>query len=152
MMGSDESHFNVSVGSDGQSHKTVSTNNNLFEEKGEPKRGPSTYQPNALPLGKTGSHRQSTCGWLCVYRYSVFTGGCTFGGVSVLCVYWKMYVWWSLCTLCLLEDASLVDLVYLAFTRGSHFGRGSVLCVYWRWVFGGVSVPCIYWRQYLRWG
>ena len=25
-MGSDESHFNVSVGSDGQSHKTVSTN------------------------------------------------------------------------------------------------------------------------------
>ena len=28
-MGSDESHFNVSVGSDGQSHKTVSTNHNL---------------------------------------------------------------------------------------------------------------------------
>ena len=25
-MGSDESHFNVSVGSDGQNHKTVSTN------------------------------------------------------------------------------------------------------------------------------
>ena len=37
-MGSDESHFNVSVGSDGQSYKTVSTNHNLFEEKGEPKR------------------------------------------------------------------------------------------------------------------
>ena len=36
-MGSDESHFNVSVGSDGQSHKTVSTNHNLSEEKGEPK-------------------------------------------------------------------------------------------------------------------
>ena len=34
-VGSDESHFNVSVGSDGQSHKTVSTNHNLFEEKGE---------------------------------------------------------------------------------------------------------------------
>ena len=29
-MGSDESHFNVSVGSDGQNHKTVSTNHNLF--------------------------------------------------------------------------------------------------------------------------
>ena len=29
-MGSDESHFNVPVGSDGQSHKTVSTNHNLF--------------------------------------------------------------------------------------------------------------------------
>ena len=37
-MGSDESHFNVLVGSDGQSHKTVSTNHNLFEEKGEPKQ------------------------------------------------------------------------------------------------------------------
>ena len=37
-MDSDESHFNVSVGNDGQSHKTVSTNHNLFEEKGEPKR------------------------------------------------------------------------------------------------------------------
>ena len=31
-MGSDESHFNVSIGSDGQSHKTVSTNHNPFEE------------------------------------------------------------------------------------------------------------------------
>ena len=37
-MGSDESHFNVSVGSDGQSHKAVSTNHNLSEEKGEPER------------------------------------------------------------------------------------------------------------------
>ena len=45
-MGSDDSHFNVSVGSDGQSHKTVSTNHNLFEEKGEPKR----YRTVVLPL------------------------------------------------------------------------------------------------------
>ena len=45
-MGSDESHFNVSVGSDGQSHKTVSTNTTVFEEKGEPKR----YRDEALPL------------------------------------------------------------------------------------------------------
>ena len=45
-MGSDESHFNVSVGSDGQSHKTVSTNHNPFEEKGEPKR----YRTEVLPL------------------------------------------------------------------------------------------------------
>ena len=29
-MGSDESHFNASVGSDGQSHRTVSTNQNLL--------------------------------------------------------------------------------------------------------------------------
>ena len=59
-MGSDESHFNVSEGSDGQSHRSVSTNHNLFEEKGEPKRyqsnrDPSAYQPNALSLGQTGS-------------------------------------------------------------------------------------------------
>ena len=40
------SHFNVSVGSGGQSHKTVSTNHNLFEEKGEPKR----YRTEILPL------------------------------------------------------------------------------------------------------
>ena len=45
-MGSDESHFNVLVGSDGQSHKTVSTNHNLFGEKGEPKR----YRTEVLPL------------------------------------------------------------------------------------------------------
>jgi len=45
-MGSDESHFNVSVGSDGQSHKTVSTNHNLFEEKGESKR----YRTEVLRL------------------------------------------------------------------------------------------------------
>ena len=32
-MGSDESHFNVSVGSDGQSHKTVPTNRNLFRRE-----------------------------------------------------------------------------------------------------------------------
>ena len=38
-MGSDERHFNVSsVHCEGQSHKTVSTDHNLFEEKGEPKR------------------------------------------------------------------------------------------------------------------
>ena len=50
-MGSDESHFNVSVGSDGQSHKTVSTNHNLFEEKGEPNEPRSfrlTARPNRL--------------------------------------------------------------------------------------------------------
>ena len=44
-MGSDESHFNISVGSDGQSHKTVSTIHNLSEEKGEPKR----YRTEVLP-------------------------------------------------------------------------------------------------------
>ena len=50
-MGSDESHFNVSVRSDGQSHKTVSTDQNLFEEDGEPKRYPTEVLPltNLMP-------------------------------------------------------------------------------------------------------
>ena len=52
-MGSEESHFNVSVGSDGQSHRTVSTNHNLFEEKGEPKR----YRTEVLPLTNQTSYR-----------------------------------------------------------------------------------------------
>ena len=45
-MGSDEGHFNVSVGSDGLSHKAASTNDNLSEEKGELKR----YRTEVLPL------------------------------------------------------------------------------------------------------
>ena len=53
LMGSDESHFNVSVGSDGQSHKTVSTNHNHSEQKGEPKR----YRTEAAsPLTKPNSY------------------------------------------------------------------------------------------------
>ena len=60
-MGSDESHFNVSIKSDGQSHKTVSTNHNFLTEERRAEavsnRGPSAYQPNALPLGQTGSRQ-----------------------------------------------------------------------------------------------
>ena len=52
-MGSHESHLNVSVGSDGQSHKTVSTNHNLFEEKREPKR----YRTEVLPLTSLTPYR-----------------------------------------------------------------------------------------------
>ena len=52
-MGSDESYFNVSVGSDGQSHKTVSTNHNLSEEKGEPKR----YRTEILSLTSLTAYR-----------------------------------------------------------------------------------------------
>ena len=50
---SDESHFNVSVGSEGQSHKTMSTNLNPFEEKGEPKR----YRTEVLPLTSLTPYR-----------------------------------------------------------------------------------------------
>ena len=52
-MGSDESHFNVSVGSDGRNHKTVSTNHNLLDGKGEPKR----YQTEVLPLTNLTPYR-----------------------------------------------------------------------------------------------
>ena len=52
-MGSDESHVNVSVGSDGQNHKTVSSNHNLFEEKGEPKR----HRTEVLPLTSLTPYR-----------------------------------------------------------------------------------------------
>ena len=55
-MGSDESHFNVSVGSDGQSHKTASTNHKLSEEKREPpKRNRAETLLIHQPLGQTGS-------------------------------------------------------------------------------------------------
>ena len=52
-MGSDESHFNVPVGSDGQSHETVSSTHNLFEETGEPKR----YRTEVLPLTSLTPYR-----------------------------------------------------------------------------------------------
>ena len=61
-MGSDESHFNVSVGSDGQSQDSVHKPQ-LFgrERRAEAvsNRGPSAYQPDALPLGQTGSQKRS---------------------------------------------------------------------------------------------
>ena len=46
---------------DGQSHKTVSTDHNFWRERraeADSNRGPSAYQPNALPLGQTGSQSQ----------------------------------------------------------------------------------------------
>ena len=78
-MGSDQSHFNVSVGSDGQSHKTVSTNHNLFEEKGEPKRYPTEVlpltKPNALPLGQTAGIKMEDL----LYLQNYGIGGPEFG-------------------------------------------------------------------------
>ena len=41
------------LGSDGQSHKTVSTKHSLFEEKGEPKR----YRTEVLPLTSLTPYR-----------------------------------------------------------------------------------------------
>ena len=48
----------VFINCDGQSHKTVSTDHNVWRErraKADSNRGPSAYQPNALSLGQTGS-------------------------------------------------------------------------------------------------
>ena len=57
-MGSDESHFNVSlIVRDTVTRQCPQTT--TLEEKGEPNgsnRCPSAYQSNALPLGQTGSH------------------------------------------------------------------------------------------------
>ena len=58
-MGSDESHFNDSlIVKDKVTRQCPKTT--IFEEKGGPKRirteVPPAYQPNALPLGQTGSH------------------------------------------------------------------------------------------------
>ena len=48
-LGSDESHFNASfIDCEGQSHKTISTNHNLFEEKGEQKQN-RAERPFCLP-------------------------------------------------------------------------------------------------------
>ena len=46
---------------EGQSHKTVSTDHTFCRERraeADSNRGPSAYQPNALPLGQTGSLRR----------------------------------------------------------------------------------------------
>ena len=68
-MGSDESHFNVSVGSDGQSHKTVSTNHNLFEEKG----GPKQLRTQVLPLTSLTPYRSAKPAHAnSVYHYEAF--------------------------------------------------------------------------------
>ena len=55
-MGSNESHFNVSLLVRDKVTRQVSTNHNLFEQKGEPKRNRAealllTNLTNALPLG-----------------------------------------------------------------------------------------------------
>ena len=65
-MGSDESHFNVSlIVRDKVTRQCPQTRTlQSIEETGEPKRyqsnrGPSAYQPTALPLSQTGSLSQS---------------------------------------------------------------------------------------------
>ena len=103
-MGSDESHFNISVGSFEQSHKTVSTNHGLFEEKGEPKRYRTEVLPfTNLPLGQTGSLVPST--WLISVHDHGHTGSPLEGWGCERCV--------SVCV-CVTYGGSLVTLITLS--------------------------------------
>ena len=70
-MGSDESHFNVSVTARDKVTKTVSTDHNLSEEKGEPK---PRYRTEVLPLTSLTPYRQAKP----AHR--------------------SKHLWWSLCT------------------------------------------------------
>ena len=81
-MGSNESHFNVSlILSDKVTRQCPQTT--TFEEKGEAKRGPSAYQPNALPLGQTVS---SIPIFPIVSRFDLACGFLPFG-LSLFCLY-----------------------------------------------------------------
>ena len=75
-MGSDESHFNVSVGNDGQDsvHKPQPFSRERRTEAVS-NRGPSAYQPNALPLGQTGL-LPTVSAWTCVYINVYVHGFC----------------------------------------------------------------------------
>ena len=75
-MGSNKSHFNVSlIVRDKVSNKPVSTDHNFWRERRaevDSNRGPSSYQPNALPLGQTGSQNNdaiNVCFYPSVFRW-----------------------------------------------------------------------------------
>ena len=73
---SSKSHFNVAlIVRDKVSNKTVSTDHNFWRERRaevDSNRGPSSYQPNALPLGQTGSQNNDSinvCFYPSVFRW-----------------------------------------------------------------------------------
>ena len=70
---SDESHFNVSLIGRAKVTRQCPQTTTLSEEKGKPNaesnRVPSAYQPNALPLGQTGSLTQ-LYPRLCIYTFT----------------------------------------------------------------------------------
>ena len=75
-MGSDESHFNVSLIVRSKVTRLSTDNNFRRERKAEAdsNRGPYAYQPNALPLGQTGSqYGGGGRGRLYTDRYTVIT-------------------------------------------------------------------------------
>ena len=102
-MGSDESHSNISFSNcEGQSHKTVSTDHNFWKERraeAYSNRDPSAYQPNALPLGQTGSQKYQlveccftsaeTVGLLGTGKYQCLWRGFLSCGPTALWNVWK---------------------------------------------------------------
>ena len=82
-MGSDESHFNVSVGSDGQPQDSVHKPQPFLSERRAEavwNQGPSAYQPNVLPLGQTASQVRGLK-WRVFYTFknTASPGGPEFG-------------------------------------------------------------------------
>ena len=93
-----QNDFCIKVGSDemfhnceGQSHKTVSTDHSFWRERraeADSNRSPSAYQPNALPLGHTGSRTRTKQGTL----YQHYSGDTvadkvkTNGSYAIICV------------------------------------------------------------------
>ena len=70
---------------EGQSHKTVSTDHNFWSERraeADSNRGPSAYQPNALPLDQTGSRVLNE--WLSLFIARVECPSCTYSAVWLL--------------------------------------------------------------------
>ena len=95
-MGSDENHFNVSVGSDGQNHKTCSVHKPQpfwRERRAEAvsNRGPSAYQPNALPLGQTGSQTNFQVTRLITLKYGRVL--CDWNFVLVRLAGYRLFGW-----------------------------------------------------------
>ena len=61
-----------------------------------------------------------------------------------------LYLWWSLCTLCLLLDVPLVEFTYLVFTRmpdESYRRRLRSLFLYLRYVFRALVTSLLCWFQ-----
>ena len=87
-MGSDESHFNVSlIVSDKVTRRCPQITPSVFEEKGEPNRYrtevPLLYQPNPLPLGQTDSNNRRLEEGCCMPMLGVWGRRLTFVGPDV---------------------------------------------------------------------
>ena len=80
---SDEKPFLMFHNCEGHSHKTVFTDHDFRRERTaeeDSNRGPSAYQPNALPLGQTGSQGHAVWPWTYILVHGVAKGGYGVGG------------------------------------------------------------------------